>query len=46
MEYKKIANLIDDAPNQPSKFTSKNWFEINDKSRGIYNVNSQSKAKV
>ena len=43
MEYQKIANLIDDTPNQPSKFRTKNWNEINDESRGAYNVNSQIK---
>ena len=30
MEYQKIANLIDDASNQPSKFRTKNLVEIND----------------
>ena len=30
MEYQKIANLIDDASNQPSKFRIRNWVEIND----------------
>ena len=45
MEYQKIANLIDDASNQPSKFRTKNWVEINDESRGICNVNSQIKFK-
>ena len=30
MEYQKIANLIDDASSQPSKFKTKNWVEIND----------------
>ena len=40
MEYQKIANLIDDTPNQPSKFRARNWVEINDESRGAYNVNS------
>ena len=40
MEYQKIANLIDDASNQPSKFKTNNWAEINDESRGTYNVNS------
>ena len=45
MEYKKIANLIDDASNQPSKFKTKNWVEINDESRGKYNVNSRIKFK-
>ena len=46
MEYQKIANLIDDASNQPSKFKTKNWVEINDESRGRYNVNSQIKFKT
>ena len=46
MEYQKIANLIDDTSNQPSKFRTKNWIEINDESRGIYNVNSQIKFKT
>ena len=46
MEYQKIANLIDDASNQPSKFRTKNWVEINDESRGTYNVNSQIKFKT
>ena len=43
MEYQKIANLLDDASNQLSKFRTKNWVEINDESRGTYNVNSQIK---
>ena len=46
MEYQKIANLIDDASNQPSKFKAKNWVEINDDSRGTYNFNSQIKFKT
>ena len=45
MEYQKIANLIDDTPNQPSKFRTRNLVEINDESRGAYNVNSQIKFK-
>ena len=32
MEYQKIANLIDDASNQPSKFRRKYWVEIKDES--------------
>ena len=43
MEYPKIANLLDDASNQPSKFRTKNWVGINHESRGTYNVNSQIK---
>ena len=39
MEYQKIANLIDDNTlNQPSKFRTRNWIEINDESRGAYNI--------
>ena len=38
--------MIDDASNQPSKFRTKNWVEINDESRGTYNVNSQIKFKT
>ena len=45
MEYQKIANLIDDASDQPSKFRTKNWFEINDESRRAYNANSHIKFK-
>ena len=42
MEYQKIVNLIDDNTlNQPSKFRTRNWVEINDESRGVCNVNSQ-----
>ena len=46
MEYQKISNLIDDTSNQPSKFRTKDWIEINDEPRGTYNVNSQSKFKT
>ena len=46
MEYQKIANLIEDTSNQPSKFRTKNWVEINDQSRATYNVNSQIKFKT
>ena len=46
MECQKIANLIDDASNQPFKFRTKIWVEINDESRGSYNLNSQIKFKT
>ena len=39
MEYQKIANLLDNASNQPSKFRTRNWVEINDESRGTYTSN-------
>ena len=41
MEYQRIINLLDNTPNQPSKFRTKNWAELNDESRGIYNANSK-----
>ena len=28
MEYQKIANLLNDASNQPSKFRTRNWIEM------------------
>ena len=46
MEYQKLANLIDDASDQSSKFRAKNWAEINGESRGTYNANSQIKFKT
>ena len=39
MEYQKIANLLDTESNQPSKFKTRNWVEINDESRGTYTSN-------
>ena len=36
MEYQKIRNLVDDTMNQPSKFRTRNWIEINDETRGKY----------
>ena len=38
---KESQQIIDD-----SKFQAKNWVEINDESRGTYNVNSQIKVKL
>ena len=29
-----MKNLLDNTPNQPTKFRTKNWVEINDNSRG------------
>ena len=46
MEYQKLASLIDDTSNQPSKFRAKNWVQINDESRRAYIVNSQIKFKT
>ena len=38
MEYQKIRN--GNAWNQPSKFRTRNWFQINDDSRGTYTSKS------
>ena len=38
--------MLDNTPNQPSKFKAKNWVEINDDSRGTYNTDSQIKFKI
>ena len=35
----KIINLLDNTPNQPSKSRIKNWIDINDESRGMYDAN-------
>ena len=39
MEYQKIANLLYTDSNQPSKFRTRNWIEINYESRGTYTSN-------
>ena len=44
MEYQ--TNLLDNAPNKPSKLKTRNWVEINDESRGTYNTNAQIKFKT
>ena len=46
MEYQKIINFLDNTPNQPIKFKTKNWVEINDDSRRTYNTNSQIKFRT
>ena len=43
MKYQKITNLLDNTPNQPSKFKAKISVEINDDARGTYNANGQIK---
>ena len=37
MEYQKVINVLHKTPNQPSKFSTKNWVEINDNSLRTYN---------
>ena len=36
MEYQKIANLLESTSDNPSKFRTRNWVEINDESRENY----------
>ena len=36
MEYQKIANLLENETNPPSKFRTRNWVKIDDESRGTY----------
>ena len=36
MEYQKIMKLLDDTTNQPSKFRTRDWVEINDESKVRY----------
>ena len=40
MEYQKIISLLENTPNQLSKFRIKNWDEVNNESRRTYNINS------
>ena len=46
MGYQKIMKLLHNTPNQPTKFRTKTWVEINNDSRGKYNTNSQIKFKT
>ena len=42
MKYQKITNLLDNTPNQPSKFRTKNWVGITDDARGTYNTKNSN----
>ena len=46
MEYQKIINLLDNTLNQPFKFRTINWIEINDQSRGTCNTSSDIRFKT
>ena len=46
MEYQKIANLLNDESNKPSKLRTRNWIEINDESRETYLVGKQIEFKT
>ena len=41
MKYQKIANLLKDESNKPSKFRARKWVEINDEITGAYLPNKQ-----
>ena len=43
MEYQKIIYLLDNTQNEPSKFRTRNWVEINDESQVAYKDNNQIK---
>ena len=45
MEYQKIMKLLDDTTNQPSKFRTRDWVEINDESKVRYD-NSKIRFKT
>ena len=46
MECQKIANLLNDTTNKPSKFRTKNWVEINDDIRSAFSPNKQIRFKT
>ena len=46
MEYQKVANLLDNTPDQPSKFRGKNLVEINDELKELYSTGSAIKFKT
>ena len=46
MEYQKIISLLDNTPDQLSKFKPKSWIEINDQSRETYSTGSDIRFKT
>ena len=46
MEYQKLANFLDNASNQQSRFRTKNWVETNDKSKELCSPNSGFRFKT
>ena len=43
MKHQKTIGLLDNTPNQTTKFWTKNWVEINDDASERYNKQSQTK---
>ena len=46
MDYQKIANLLNDESNNPSKCRTRNWVETNDDITGAYSPNKQIRFKT
>ena len=46
MENQKKIGLLENKPNQPTKFRKKNWVDINNDLCGKYNINIQIKFKT
>ena len=46
MEHQKVANLLNDESNKPSKFWTRNWVEINDESKGEYSYDKLIRFKT
>ena len=46
IEYQKVINLLGNKPNQLSMSRTKNWIEINDQSKKVYNTNSDIRFKT
>ena len=46
MQYQKIANLLNDESNKPSKFITRNWVKINDDIRGAHSPNKKIRFKT
>ena len=46
MKYEKIINLLDNTPNQPSKFKRKNQVEVNHESRGMDHEDNEIRFKT
>ena len=46
MEYQKVIHLLDNKSNQLPKLRTKNWITTNDKSKGVYNSNSDIRFKT
>ena len=42
MEYRKVINFLDNRHHEPSKFRTRNWAEINDKSQGSFKASNQN----